>query len=189
MKMSMGQIGRRLLGVAVAGLALVGTSKAAFAELGQPSPWEWTMQPSGSPVMDNIHWFHNVLLVIITVITLFVLGLLVVVMVKFNARANPVPSRTTHNTLIEVAWTLIPVLILVGIAVPSFRLLFQELDIPKADLTVKVTGKQWYWSYSYPDNGKFEFDSLLACDEDRSKCTEPRLLSVDNEGVGPVNKI
>ena len=93
------------------------------------------------------------------------LALLVAVVVKFNARANPVPSRTTHNTLIEVAWTLIPVLILVGIAVPSFRLLFLQLDIPKADLTIKATGKQWYWSYAYPDNGKFEFDSLLACDE------------------------
>jgi cytochrome c oxidase subunit 2 len=103
--------------------------------------------------------------------------------VKFNAKANPVPSRTTHNTLIEVAWTLIPVLILVGIAVPSFRLLFQQLDIPKADLTVKATGKQWYWSYSYPDNGKFEFDSLLAQDK------QPRLLGVDNEMVVPVNKV
>src|SRR6201996_3785221 len=183
MKMSMGQIGRRLLGVAVAGLALVGTSKAAFAELGQPSPWEYTMQQSGSPVMDNIHWFHNVLLVLITIITLFVLGLLIAVAVKFNARANPTPSRTTHNTLIEVAWTLIPVLILVGIAVPSFRLLFQELDLPKADLTIKATGKQWYWSYAYPDNGKFEFDSLMAQDK------QPRLLGVDNEMVVPVNKV
>src|ERR1700744_6781503 len=183
MKMSMGQVGRRLLGVAVAGLALVATSKAAFAELGQPAEWEWRLQQSGSTVMDNIEWFHNVLLVIITVITLFVLGLLVTVMVKFNARANPTPSRTTHNPLIEVAWTLIPVLILVGIAVPSFRLLFQELDLPKADLTIKATGKQWYWSYAYPDNGKFEFDSLMAQDK------QPRLLGVDNEMVVPVNKI
>jgi cytochrome c oxidase subunit 2 len=109
-------------------------------------------------------------------------------MVKFNARANPTPSRTTHNTLIEVAWTLIPVLILVSIAVPSFRLLFQELDIPKADLTIKATGKQWYWTYTYPD-AKIEFDSLLACDEERAKCTEPRLLAVDNNMVVPVNKI
>src|SRR6201999_1863756 len=183
MKMSMGQIGRRLLGVAVAGLALVATSKAAFAELGQPAEWEWRLQQSGSTVMDNIEWFHNVLLVIITVITLFVLGLLVAVMVKFNARANPTPSRTTHNTLIEVAWTLIPVLILVAIAVPSFRLLFLELDVPTADLTIKATGKQWYWSYAYPDNGKFEFDSLMAQDK------QPRLLGVDNEMVVPVNKI
>jgi cytochrome c oxidase subunit II len=188
MKMSMGQLGRRLLGFAVAGAALV-TSGAAFAELGQPAPWEYKLQEAGSPVMEHIEWFHNWLLVIVTLITLFVLALLVAVMVKFNARANPTPSRTTHNTLIEVAWTLIPVLILVGIAIPSFRLLFQELDIPKADLTIKATGKQWYWTYTYPDNGKFEFDSLLACDESRAKCTAPRLLSVDNEVVVPVNKI
>ena len=180
MKMSSGQMGWRLLGLAVAGMALVsgGTSFAA-----QPQPWEVTLQPAASPVMENIVWFHNFLFVLITLITLFVLALLVVVVVKFNARANPVPSKTTHNTLIEVAWTLIPVLILVGIAVPSFRLLFQQLDIPKADLTVKATGKQWYWSYSYPDNGKFEFDSLLAQDK------QPRLLGVDNEMVVPVNKV
>ena len=159
MKMSNGQIGRRLLGLAVAGMALV-SGGTAFAA--QPQPWEVTLQPAASPVMENIVWFHNFLFVLITLITLFVLALLVVVVMKFNAKANPVPSKTTHNTLIEVAWTLIPVLILVGIAVPSFRLLFQQLDIPKADLTVKATGKQWYWSYSYPDNGKFEFDSLLA---------------------------
>src|SRR6185369_3452304 len=169
MKMSMSQMGRRLLGIAVAGAALL-TGGAAFAELGQPAPWEYKLQQAGSPVMEHIEWFHNWLLVIITVITLFVLALLIIVMVKFNARANPTPSRTTHNTLIEVAWTLIPVLILVGIAVPSFRLLFLELDIPKADLTIKATGKQWYWTYTYPDNGKFEFDSLLACDESRTKC-------------------
>src|SRR5258708_1581028 len=161
MKMSKGQMRRRLLGFAVAGVALI-AGGTAFAELGQPAPWEYTLQESASPVMDSITWFHNFLLWLITIITLFVLALLIVVVVKFNARSNPVPSRTTHNTLIEVAWTLIPVLILVGIAVPSFRLLFEELDIPKADLTVKVTGKQWYWSYAYPDNGKFEFDSLLA---------------------------
>jgi cytochrome c oxidase subunit 2 len=182
MKMSMGQTGRRMLGFAVAAMALV-TGGAAYAELGQPVPWEYRLQESASPVMDNITWFHNFLFVLITLITLFVLALLIIVMVKFNAKANPVPSKTTHNTLIEVAWTLIPVLILVGIAVPSFRLLFEELDIPKADLTVKATGKQWYWSYAYPDNGKFEFDSLLAPDK------MPRLLGVDNEMVVPVNKV
>jgi cytochrome c oxidase subunit 2 len=182
MKLSMGPVGRHLLGLAVAGLTLV-TSGAAFAELGQPAPWEWTLQRSASPVMDNIVWFHNFLFVLITVITLFVLALLVIVVVKFNSKANPVPSRTTHNTLIEVAWTLVPVLILVGISVPSFRLLFLELDVPKADITIKATGKQWYWSYAYPDNGKFEFDSLLAQDK------QPRLLGVDNEMVVPVNKV
>ncbi|MGA7804334.1 cytochrome c oxidase subunit II [Bradyrhizobium sp.] len=197
MKMSRGQIGRRfrhrLHGFAVAGFAVAAVTLAmagtAFAELGQPAPWEYSLQQSGSPVMDQIHWFHSVVLAIITVITLFVLALLVIVIVKFNAKANPVPSRTTHNTLIEVAWTLIPVLILVGISVPSFRLLFLELDVPKADLTIKATGKQWYWSYAYPDNGKFEFDSLLACDETREKCQPPRLLAVDNEIVVPVNKV
>jgi len=180
--MKMSKIGHRLMGLAVAGAALA-AGGVAFAELGQPRPWEMTLQESASPVMDNITWFHNFLLVLITVITLFVLALLVMVVVKFNARSNPVPSRTTHNTLIEVAWTLIPVLILVGIAVPSFRLLFLQLDLPKADLTVKATGKQWYWSYSYPDNGKFEFDSLLVQDK------QPRLLGVDNEMVVPVNKV
>jgi cytochrome c oxidase subunit 2 len=188
MKLSKGRMGRWLLGLAIV-FGAVAVSQVAFAELGQPAPWEYKLQESGSPVMDHIEWFHNWLLVIITVITLFVLALLIAVMVKFNARANPVPSRTTHNTLIEVAWTLIPVMILVGIAIPSFRLLFQELDIPKADLTIKATGKQWYWSYAYPDNGKFEYDSLLACDESRTKCQPPRLLSVDNELVVPVNKI
>jgi cytochrome c oxidase subunit II len=183
MKMSKGQLGRRLLGLAVAGVALVAGGAAFAEELGQPAPWEFNLQASATPVMDNIIWFHDWLLVIITVITLFVLALLITVVVKFNAKANPVPSRTTHNTLIEVAWTLIPVLILVAIAVPSFRLLFEELDIPKADLTVKATGKQWYWSYAYPDNGKFEFDSLLAQDK------QPRLLGVDNELVVPVNKV
>ncbi len=183
----MGRVGQHLLELATIAVVAAGvtlaTGGAAFAEVGQPAPWEWTLQQSGSPVMDNIVWFHNFLFVLITLITLFVLALLVVVVVKFNARANPVPSRTTHNTLIEVAWTLVPVLILVGISVPSFRLLFLELDIPKADLTIKATGKQWYWSYAYPDNGKFEFDSLMAQDK------QPRLLGVDNEMVVPVNKV
>ena len=183
MKMSKGQIGRRLLGLAVAGVALVAGGAAYAEEVGQPESWAFDLQASATPVMDSIMRFHNWLVVIITVITLFVLALLITVVVRFNAKTNPVPSRTTHNTLIEVAWTLIPVLILVGIAVPSFRLLFEELDIPKADLTVKATGKQWYWSYAYPDNGKFEFDSLMAENK------QPRLLGVDNELVVPVNKV
>jgi cytochrome c oxidase subunit II len=182
MKMSKGQMVGRLLGSAVAGAALT-VSGAAFAELGQPAPWEYKLQEAASPVMEQIISFHDWLLWIITIITLFVLGLLVTVVVKFNARANPVPSRTTHNTVIEVLWTLLPVMILVSIAIPSFKLLFEELDIPKADLTIKVTGKQWYWSYAYPDNGKFEFDSLLVEDK------QPRLLGVDNELVVPVNKV
>ena len=117
------------------------------------------------------------------------LVLLVIVMVRFNARANPMPSRTTHNTLIEVLWTVIPIAILMVIAVPSFKLLFLQLNMPAADLTVKATGKQWYWTYSYPDHGKFEFDSLLVRDEKQLKPDQPRLLGVDNEMVVPVNKI
>jgi cytochrome c oxidase subunit 2 len=113
--------------------------------------------------------------------------LLVIVIVRFNARANPVPSRTTHNTLIEIAWTIIPIVILMVIAVPSFKLLFFQLNIPAADLTVKATGKQWYWSYNYPDNGQIEFDSLMLKEGERKE-GQPRLLAVDNEMVVPVNK-
>jgi cytochrome c oxidase subunit 2 len=189
MTMSRGRIGRRLLGLAVAGTALA-VSGTAFAELGQPAPWEYKLQEAASPVMENITWFHNFLFGLITVITLFVLGLLVIVVVKFNAKANPVPSKTTHNTLIEVAWTLIPVLILVSIAVPSFRLLFEELDIPKADLTIKATGNQWNWTYSYPDD-KIEYTSIILSEEDRAKLASPppRLLGVDHSLVVPINKV
>jgi cytochrome c oxidase subunit 2 len=182
MKMSKGLLGACLPGLTIASVMLA-SGGSALAEMGQPAPWEYKLQEAATPVMENITWFHGLLLAIITIITLFVLALLVTVVIKFNARANPVPSRTTHNTLLEVAWTLIPVLILVTIAVPSFRLLFLELDVPKADITIKATGKQWYWSYAYPDNGKFEFDSLLAQDK------PPRLLGVDNEMVVPVNKV
>jgi cytochrome c oxidase subunit II len=189
MKMSKGQIGRRLLGGAVIGAALV-SAGAAFAEFGQPAPWEYKLQGSATQVMDDITWFHNWLLITITIITLFVLALLAIIAVKFNAKTNPVPSRTTHNTLIEVAWTLIPVLILVAIAVPSFRLLFLELDIPKADLTIKATGNQWNWTYTYPDD-KIEYTSIMLEEADRAKLASPppRLLGVDHAIVVPVNKI
>jgi cytochrome c oxidase subunit 2 len=159
----------------------------ATAATGQPEPWQLGMQKGATPVMDNIIWFHDFLLYVIVAITLFVLALLVIVAVKFNARSNPVPSRTTHNTTIEVIWTIVPVLILVTIAVPSFRLLFFQLNTPQADVTVKATGKQWFWSYSYPDS-KFEFDSLMVQTKDL-KPGQPRLLAVDNEMVVPVNKV
>ena len=159
---------------------------AALAGSGQPSHWQMGFQQAATPVMENIVWFHDFLLWLVTAITLFVLALLVIILVRFNAKANPTPSRTTHNTLLEVMWTLVPVIILVAIAVPSFKLLFLELTIPQADVTVKATGKQWYWSYSYPD-AKFEFDSLMLKDNER-KADQPRLLAVDNEMVVPVNK-
>ncbi len=178
----------RTLAIAVVAAALIMPDGAAFAELGQPSPWQMGLQQSGSPVMDDIIWFHDFLLWIIGAITVFVLALLIVVMVKFNAAANPTPSRTTHNTLIEVLWTVVPVVILVIIALPSFRILFLELNTPPADVTIKATGKQWYWSYDYPDNGNFEFDSLILTEKER-KPEQPRLLSVDNEMVVPVNKV
>jgi cytochrome c oxidase subunit 2 len=177
----------RILIAFAAALALTG-AETAYAGMGQPSEWQLGFQQSATPVMANITWFHDFLLYVITAITIFVLALLVIVMVKFNAKSNPVPSKTTHHTLIEVAWTVVPVLILVVIAVPSFRLLFYQLNIPQADVTIKATGKQWYWSYSYPDNGKFEFDSLMLQDKDR-KAGQPRLLAVDNEMVVPVNKV
>ena len=179
--------GLKRLGAAVVA-ALMCASSGAMAASGQPSPWEMNLQGAATPVMEFITSFHNFLVVVITVIVLFVLALLAYVVVKFNSTTNPVPSKTTHNTLIEVAWTIIPVLILVGIAVPSFRLLFLELDVPKADLTIKATGKQWFWTYSYPDNGKFEFDSLMVAEKDL-KPGQPRLLAVDNEVVVPVNKV
>jgi len=179
---------QRLKLIAAAGAAVAAGGGLAHASLGQPSPWQLGLQQAASPIMESIISFHTWLLVIITLITLFVLALLITVMVKFNAKSNPVPSRTTHNTLIEVLWTVVPVVILVGIAVPSFRLLFLQLDIPKADVTVKATGKQWYWTYSYPDNGPFEFDSLMLKDNER-KPGQPRLLAVDNEMVVPVNKV
>lgn len=160
----------------------------AMAGDGQPSPWQLGFQKAATPVMENIDWFHNLLLYIITIITIFVLVLLVVVMVRFNAKSNPTPSKTTHNTLIEVAWTVVPVLILVAIAIPSFKLLFFQLDLPKADVTIKATGKQWFWTYTYPDHDGFEFDSLMVQEKDL-KPGQPRLLAVDNEIVVPVNKV
>jgi cytochrome c oxidase subunit II len=178
---------KRLTLVAITLVAILMGCEAALAGLGQPSPWQIGLQQSASPVMDNIIWFHDFLLYLITGIAGFVLVLLVVVMVRFNARTNPTPSRTTHNTLIEIAWTLIPIVILMVIAVPSFKLLFLQLNVPAADLTVKATGKQWYWSYSYPDNGQFEFDSLMLKEGERKE-GQPRLLAVDNEMVVPVNK-
>lgn len=184
------QLVKQLIAFVVTGVTVFAAGAAALAatgDTGQPHPWQIGMQRGATPVMDDIIWFHNFLLWIIVAITLFVLALLVIVVIKFNARSNPTPSRTTHNTTIEVIWTVVPVLILVTIAVPSFRLLFYQLNTPKADVTVKATGKQWFWSYAYPDD-KFEFDSLMVQDKDL-KAGQPRLLTVDNEMVVPVNKI
>jgi cytochrome c oxidase subunit 2 len=181
------QISAKLVATAAAA-AVVFAAGSAMAGIGQPTDWQMGLQGSVTPVMDYITWFHDLLVWIITAITLFVLALLAIVVVKFNSKANPVPSKTTHNTFLEVAWTVVPVLILGLIVVPSFRLLFLQLNTPEADLTIKATGKQWFWTYTYPDNGKFEFDSLMLSEKDR-KPDQPRLLAVDNEMVVPVNKI
>ncbi len=178
----------RTIVIAALAAALLTPGGAAFAGLGQPSAWQIGLQQSATPVMDDIVWFHDLLLWVIAAIVAFVLALLIIIMVKFNARANPTPSRTTHNTVLEVLWTVLPVIILVFIALPSFRILFFQLNTPPADLTIKATGKQWYWSYAYPDNGNFEFDSLILTEKER-KPDQPRLLSVDNEIVVPVNKV
>ena len=178
----------RLTAIAVIAGALLASAGVAFAGLGHPSPWQMDLQGSATPVMDEISGFHYFLLWVIGVISVFVLALLLIIIVRFNARANPTPTRTTHNTPLEIIWTIVPVIILAVIAVPSFRLLFVELDVPHPDLTIKATGKQWFWSYAYPDNGNFEFDSLMVQTKDL-KPGQPRLLTVDNEVVVPVNKV
>jgi cytochrome c oxidase subunit 2 len=179
------QVGAKVLG-AVSFISLTFASQAAVA---LPVDWQTDMQSSASPVMDRIEDFHRLLLIIITAITLFVLALLVWIVLRYRAGANPVPSKTHHNTLLEVAWTLIPVLILVVIAIPSFRLLYFEADMPHPDLTIEAIGKQWFWTYEYKSYGGFQYDSQGLSDDAAKKTGEPRLLGVDNVIVVPVNKV
>ena len=155
------------------------------AAASQPKDWQITFQEAASENMTMITDFNNFLLILMTAISVFVLGLMLYVMVRFNARANPEPSKTTHNTLVEVIWTVVPIVILVVIAIPSFRLLYFQRDIPEADMTVKATGYQWYWGYEYPDHGDFAFDSLMLSDEERGD--QPRLLATDTAMVVPVD--
>ena len=173
-------------------LALAATSAAAGI-LGQPSPGQIGLQEGVTPIAHEIQWFHDWLLTpVITIISLFVLGLLAYIVVNFNEKANPVPSKTTHHTGLEVAWTVIPVLILVIIAIPSFRLLNHQLIEPKAELTMKVTGKVWNWSYTYPKDqaGGFGFDSIIKADADlKPEEGDVRMLAVDNEAVLPVDTV
>jgi len=158
---------------------------------GQPSPWQMGLSAPATPLMEWIQWFHDdFLLIIITVITLFVTALLIYCMIRFNARANPVPSKTSHHAGLEVAWTVIPILILVAIAVPSFKLLYFDVTIPKVDMTIKATGNQWYWTFEYQDDEYkgIEFDAVML-EDDELKPGQPRLLAVDNNIVVPVNKV
>lgn len=150
-----------------------------------PEHWGVAMQPAASSSAQRIHDFHDMLLYIISGIVLFVFVLLLIVMVRFNAKANPTPSKVTHNVLLEVFWTVIPVVILIVIAVPSFKLLYQNDRLEKPDMTLKVTGYQWYWGYEYPDQGGVSFESRLI-PEGELKDGQKRLLSTDNPVVLPV---
>lgn len=171
-----------LWAVSAALMALVPMTATAAG----PEPWQMHFQPAVTPVMEQVTSFHHFLLIVITAITVLVMLLLLIVIVRFNERANPVPSKTSHNTLVEVAWTVVPVLILVGIAIPSFKLMYFADRIEDADMTIKAVGHQWYWSYEYPDNGDFTFDSLLIPEEELQP-GQLRLLEADNRLVIPVN--
>jgi cytochrome c oxidase subunit 2 len=161
----------------------------ATSAMALPFDWQMGFQPSASPVMDQIESFHRELFYIITAVCIFVAALLGYVAIKFRASVNPVPSKVHHNTLLEVAWTLIPVIILVVIAIPSFKLLYYEAEIPTPDVHIKAIGKQWFWTYEYPGANGFTFDSLVLSDADDAKAGKPRLLGVDNPVYVPVNKV
>ena len=176
---------RRFAFLFIVALAAMAVAPVAMADM--PHPWQLGMQAAASPVMEKIISLHNLVLVIITVVAVFVAVLLLYVMVRFNRRINPVASRTSHHTLLEVIWTVAPVLILVVIAIPSFRLVYFEDRTFDADLTIKVTGHQWYWEYDYGDAAKVDFTSRMVADEDL-KPGQHRLLDVDNQLVVPAGK-
>jgi len=178
-------------GLAAAAMGVFwGASALAEDLIGQPTPGGIDLQPGVTPLRHDAIFFHNaILLPIITIITLFVLALLVWCVVRFNKRSNPVPARWSHNTPIEVAWTLVPVLILVFVSIFSFKLLFAYHDMPKPDLTIKATGYQWYWGYEYPDQNVPEFISNLLPEDEAKAKNAPYLLAVNEPIVVPVNKV
>ncbi len=178
-----------LLAVLAGFVFYLSAAPAVWAQgvVGGPKPWEMGMQQAYGPIKNRIVALHDLVLFIITVITLLVAVLLAWVMYRYNAKRNPVPAQTSHNAILEVAWTVLPVLILVVIAIPSFRLIYYQDRTPNPDMTIKVTGHQWYWEYSYPDQGNLDVESRYVHDEDL-KPGQPRLLTVDNQLVIPVNK-
>jgi cytochrome c oxidase subunit 2 len=178
----------RKFGIGAAVVALL--VAAAGPAMALPFDWQTGFQSAASPVMDQIESFHTELFYIMVAICIFVAVLLIYIMVKFRATVNPIPSKVHHNTLLEVAWTLIPVIILVIIAIPSFKLLYYEAEIPTPDVHIKAIGKQWFWTYEYPGaDAGFSYDSLGLSDADDAKRGEPRLLGVDNIVEVPVNKV
>jgi cytochrome c oxidase subunit II len=167
--------------------AIAAQLAASGAGAAQPHPWQLGFQPPATPVQVRIEAFNNELTVIIGLITVFVLGLLLYVIVRFDQRRHPVPTRRTHHTVIEILWTVIPVLILVVIAVPSFKLMYYMADVPQdTKMTINVTGHQWYWSYEYPQQGGLTFNSTVVQEADL-KPGQPRLLTVNNPLVVPVD--
>src|SRR5690348_10190583 len=172
----------------VLALVLIGSTAAAVAWADFPRPWEIGMQAPATPVKDRLSAFHDELLAIIFLITLFVLGLLLYVIIRFRHQRSPVPTRTSHNTVVEMLWTVVPVLILVIIAIPSFKLMYYVDRVPNPDMTIKVTGHQWYWTYEYPDQAGLSFDSNLIPEADL-KPGQKRLLDVDNPLVVPVDTV
>jgi cytochrome c oxidase subunit 2 len=173
-----------LLAVCVFGV--LGSPSDVSAGEGLSHPWQMGLQQAYSPVMEKVNDYHNLILVIQVGIVLLVLAVLGFVMIRFNAKRNPVPSKTTHNTILEVVWTALPIVILVIIAIPGLRLLYFHDSIPDYDMTLKVTGHQWYWTYNYPDHGDFTFDSILVPDDELEE-GQPRMLTVDNRIVLPVD--
>ena len=161
----------------------VGSGEASAA---QPEPWQLNFQPAASPVMTQLESLHDLLLWIITLISIFVLALLIFACLRFRASRNASPSRRTHHTLLEITWTALPVLILVVIAIPSFKLLYYMDRVPEPEMTLKAIGHQWYWSYEYPDDGNFTFDAYMVADEDLQE-GQLRLLTTDNAVVLPVD--
>jgi cytochrome c oxidase subunit 2 len=179
---------RALRIAALAALLLALAAPLGYADsthVVEPHNWQLGFQEAATPVKHRIEGLHDILLVVITCISAFVMVLLVYVMLRFNSRSNPVPSRTAHNTWIEVAWTVVPILILFGIAIPSMKLMFYMDKTQDAQMTIKVTGHQWYWSYEYPVYDNVGFDSNLI-PEDQLKDGQKRLLDVDNRLVVPV---
>lgn len=173
--------------VVISGLLSASVAYAGENDFGIASEWQWDTQAPATDMMANMISFHNLTLWIIGAVVIFVSALLLIVIFKYNAKSNPVPAKFTHNTFIEIIWTVVPIMILVVIAIPSFDLLYKQRVIPPADFTIKATGNQWYWSYEYPDHGDLSFDSVLI-PEDELKEGQPRLLAVDNEIIVPINK-